>query len=122
MSAKDAEKALKELNLKASFSGSEESVTAQIPAAGQSVPGGSEILVYLGEPSQVRTVKVPDFTGMTRQQASAAAGSLGLYILVSGNGDISPSVTVTAQSIPAGTEAKTGDTIQLRFTDTGARD
>ena len=122
MSVKDAEKTLKELNLKASFSGSEEVVTAQIPAAGQSVPGSSEILVYLGEPSQVRTVTVPDFTGMTRQQASAAAGSLGLYILVSGNGDISPSVTVTDQSIPAGAEAKTGDTIQLRFTDTGARD
>ena len=122
MSAKEAEKALKALNLKASFSGSEEAVTDQIPAAGQSVPGGSEILVYLGQMGQVRTVTVPDFSGMTRQQASAAAGSLGLYILVSGNTDTSPSVTVTAQSVPAGTQAQTGDTIQLEFTDTGARD
>ena len=65
---------------------------------------------------------MPDLVGMTRQQASDAAGALGLYILVTGNQEVSTRVVATAQSIPAGEMAPAGTTIQLEFTDTGARD
>ena len=104
------------------LSGSGETVTGQIPAAGQTVPGGSQILLYLGEPAPDTPVTVPDFYGMTRQQASDAAGALGLYILVSGNQEISTAVTVTAQNIPAGTSVSPGTTVKLEFTDTKAAD
>jgi beta-lactam-binding protein with PASTA domain len=67
-------------------------------------------------------VTVPDFTGMHRQQAAEAAGKMGLYLLITGNGDISPKVTVTAQNIPAQTQVPAGTTITLEFTDTTARD
>ena len=67
-------------------------------------------------------VQVPDFTGMNRAQAAAAAGELGLYVLMTGNDGISAKVVVTSQKIPAGTEVPTGTTIQLEFTDTEARD
>ena len=102
--------------------GDGETVTAQIPAAGESLPGGSQVILYFGEPPETRTVTVPDFTGMTRQQASDAAGKLGLYILVSGNMDIAPSVIVSWQKVSAGTQLPAGSTIELRFTDMTAAD
>ena len=118
----ETEKLLKGQSLTAVFSGEGNTVTGQIPAVGQSVPGGSQVLVYLGEAVPERTVEVPDFTGMNRQQATAEAGKLGLYILVTGNSEISATVVATKQSIPAGEQVAAGTTIQLEFTDTGARD
>ena len=121
-SQKDAEKYLKSVTLSAKIVGTGETVTDQLPAPGEAVPGGSQVLLYLGENAQRRTVVVPDFSGMNRAEASEAAGSLGLYILVTGNTDIAPGIIVTAQDIPAGTELDTGSTITLEFTDTTFRD
>ena len=122
LTAQDAERKLKDMGLQAKFSGTGETVTGQIPAAGQTVPGGSEVLLYLEQVPETAQVRVPDFTGMNRQQAADAAGALGLYVLVSGNADVSPEVTVTAQSIPKDTQVPAGTTITLEFTDTTARD
>ena len=122
MTRQEAEKLLKDQSLSAVCSGDGETVTGQIPAAGQTVPGCSQVLLYLGEEAPVRTVEVPDFSGMNRQQATDAAGKLGLYILVTGNDGISPDVVATAQDIPAGQRVSAGTTIELNFTDTGARD
>lgn len=122
LTAQDAERKLKDMGLTAKFSGTGEMVTGQIPAAGQTVPGGSEVLLYLGQVPETAQVSVPDFTGMNRQQATDAAGALGLYVLVSGNGEVSSDVTVTAQSIPKDTQVPAGTTITLEFTDTTARD
>ena len=122
LTLKEAQKLLKEQSLSAETVGSGETVTGQIPAAGESVPGGSEIILYFGEKPEEQTVKIPDFMGMNRQQASDAAGNLGIYILVSGNNEISTQVVVTAQNIPAGTEVTVGSTIRLEFADTGVSD
>jgi beta-lactam-binding protein with PASTA domain len=86
------------------------------------VPGGSQVLLYFGEEPERASVAVPDFTGMNRQQAVDAAGAIGLYILVTGNDEISPRVTVTGQDIPAGTLVAVGTTIKLNFADTKAAD
>ena len=118
----EAARKLKQLGLVPEFQGTGETVTSQIPAPGQSIPGGSEVLLYLGEEPESCMVTVPDFTGMHRQQAAEAAGKLGLYLLVTGNTDISPKVTVTAQSIPKETQVPSGTTITLEFTDATARD
>ena len=121
-SQKDAEKYLKSASLSAIIIGQGDTVTGQIPGPGESVPGGSQVLLYLGEEPERGTVAVPDFSGMNRAQAEEAAGKLGLYILVTGNTEISPNVTVAAQDIPAGTELPFGSTITLHFTDTTSRD
>ena len=121
-SQKDAEKYLKSASLSAIIIGQGDTVTGQIPGPGESIPGGSQVLLYLGEEPEQTTVKVPDFAGMNRAQAEEAAGKLGLYILVTGNTEISPNVTVAAQDIPAGTELPFGSTITLHFTDNTARD
>ena len=122
LTGKDAASKLKRMGLTAQFVGTGETVTAQIPEPGQVVPGGSQVLLYLGQTPAEETVEVPDFAGMNRQQASDAAGKLGLYVLVTGNDEVSMQVIVTAQSVPKGEKVPVGTTITLEFTDTAARD
>ena len=122
MTRKETQVLLKEQGLTALMEGDGETVTAQIPAVGQGVPGNSQVILYFGDIPAERSVTVPDFTGMTRQQANDAAGALGLYILVTGNTDMLPSVVVTSQSKPENSVVPVGTTIQLKFTDTGAAD
>ena len=122
MTPKEAEKLLKKNYLTIRTVGTGDTITGQIPAAGEEVSGGSQVLVYLGGTPPEQTVQVPDFKGMTRQQASDTAVSLGLYILVAGNNELSPSVTVTAQSIAPGQTVRVGTTIRLEFADTRAND
>ena len=122
LTGSEAEKLLKERFITAQLIGTGETVTGQIPAAGESVPGGSEILLYLGEAVSRQEVEVPNFSGMNRAQAEQTAGKLGLYIQATGNSELSPAVTVTEQSIPPKTKTAIGTTVTLKFTDTGARD
>ena len=122
LTAKEAQAALKEQGLTALMEGDEETVTAQIPAVGQTLPGGSQVILYFGEDPKITMTEVPDFTGMNRQQASDLAGQSGLYILVKGNTDLSKTVVVTAQSKTKETQVPVGTTIELEFTDTGVKD
>jgi stage V sporulation protein D (sporulation-specific penicillin-binding protein) len=122
LTAKEAEALLKKQGLSAQMTGSAETVTAQIPAAGSSLPGGSQVILYFGDEPAERFVTVPDFTGMNRQQASDEAGKKGLYILVQGNPELLPTVTVTAQSHEKGRQVPAGTTIRLTFTDTSTTD
>jgi len=117
---KEAEKRMKAMGITAQTVGTGETVTAQIPMAGNVIPGNSQMLLYLGEQPDTRQVAVPDFIGMTRQQASDAAGRLGLYILVTGNDGMD--AVVTGQSEPKDTQVPVGTTIKLTFADTKAAD
>ena len=120
MTLTEAQKQLKDLGLTAQIIGTGKTVAGQIPAPGNTVPGNSQILLYTDEIPPVELVKVPDFAGMNRQQASDAAGLLGLYILVTGNNGME--AIVTGQSTPKDTEVPVGTTIKLEFTDTKAAD
>ena len=122
LTAKDAQMQLKTEGLSAQFSGDGETVTGQIPSPGTEVPLGSELLLYLGEEPRERQVNVPDFLGLTRQQASDLAGQNGLYIQVNGNTGLETTVVVTAQSVSKDTPVPVGTTITLEFTDLQAHD
>ena len=113
---------IKDHGLECIMIGSEERVTAQIPAAGQPVSGNGQVILYLGEALPEETVTVPDFSGMNRQQASDTALSLGLNILVTGNTDLAGTVVVTGQSEAKNTRVPVGTIITLTFTDTKAAD
>ena len=117
-----AQKRLKELGLEGVFSGDAETVTGQIPAAGQQVSGGNQVLIYLGKETASQPVKMPDFRGMHRQQAWDTAGKLGLHIISRGNTDLLPTVIISFQDIPPGTEVTPGTTVTLTFTDTAHSD
>ena len=118
----EAEKILKEQNLTAVVLGKEETVTAQLPAAGESVFSGSQVILYCGESTDDTEVAVPDFAGMNRQQASQAAVDAGLCILVTGNTSVDNHVVVIGQSIAAGSQVVPGTTVELRFADIKATD
>ena len=122
LAPKEAEKALKALGFTARFQGAGEQVLGQIPAAGQSLPGGSQMLLYLQDPEQPGQVTVPDFLGKTRQQASDLAGQLGLYILPAGNPGVSPKITAIAQDPQPGSQVEAGGTITISFADQSADD
>ena len=122
LTAKEAEKLLKEKSLTVRTIGTGETITGQIPAAGQTISGNSQVLIYLGEEPPAENITVPNFIGMNRQQAGDAAAQLGLYILVAGNTDLKPNITVTAQSIAPGDTVAIGTTIRLEFADTKVAD
>ena len=122
LTAKEAQTRLEALGFTAAFVGEEENVTAQIPAPGTSIPYGSQVLLYLGETAGKTMVTVPDFLGMTRQQASDTAGKLGLYIQAAGNTGLESHIIVTAQSVEKNSQVPAGTTIRLEFTDQTARD
>ena len=121
MTPEQVQEELAALGLEAEFSGEGQQVTGQIPAAGQSVPGNGQVLLYLGE-TQMQMVTVPDFVGLDRQRAEEAAEELGLNILITGNGSYEETVQVVKQSVPPGTETELGTTIQLELIDIQARD
>lgn len=118
----EATNTLKELGLSCDLRGQGETVTAQIPEAGQSVPAGSQVIAYFSDEPESRTAVVPDFIGMNRGQASDAAGKAGLYIIASGNDGVAPQIKVTAQSEPKNTQVPAGTTIRLQFADMQAAD
>ncbi len=122
LTVSQAQQQLEKMGLAVKIQGDGENVIAQIPDAGQSLPGGSEVLLYSDSMPAEEMVTVPDFSGLNRQQASDLAGSLGLYILVSGNSNIDVKVVVTEQSEPPQTQVPLGTTIRLVFTDTQAKD
>ena len=122
LTLKEARALVKEQKLTVTSLGEGETITAQLPAAGEQVLPGSEVLVYLADADGERMVTVPDFTGMNRQQASRAAGKLGLFVNATGNQEESPQVTVCGQKESAGTELPVGSAVTLQFADSTARD
>ena len=120
LTAKEAEKKLKSMGLSYQAIGDGETVTGQIPEAGNTVPGGSQVLLYFGEPTPTEMVKVPDFNGMNRQQAADLAAQLGLYILVGGNTSLKTTVKAAIQDLAPGTEVSIGTTVKIEFIDTKA--
>ena len=122
LTLKEARALVKEQKLTVTSLGEGETITAQLPAAGEPVLPGSEVLVYLADADGERMVTVPDFTGMNRQQASRAAGKLGLFVNATGNQEESSQVTVCGQKEPAGTELPVGSAVTLQFADSTARD
>ena len=122
LTAQEAEKQLRQLGLTPRFLGEADKVSGQIPGAGQQIPGGSQVLLYLGQVPETRMVMVPDFVGMNRQQAEDTAGGLGLYILPAGNPEAAPNVKAIEQSISKDTSVPAGTVITLTFTDPLAKD
>ena len=91
-------------------------VTAQVPAAGVSIPGGSTVILYLGDAKPEQEVEVPDVDGLNPNQAKERLESAGLFLRAAGVSDYSdPAVTASSQSIEAGTTVKIGTVVDVRF-------
>ena len=123
LTREEAEKSLQEDHLQAKFVGEGETVTDQIPSPGAEVPGNSTVLIYLGEEKPTDLVTVPDLTGLTQYEAEITISNIGgLYLQVRGSTSQSGFVSVSAQSVPAGTEVERGTTVTVELTDASAQD
>ena len=122
MTEAEASAALSDRSLTYRVVGDGATVTGMIPAAGASVPGASEIILYMGSEVPTDRVTVPDFTGMSVSQANQAASDSGLYILAKGTNTTGSNVSVTYQDVAAGSQVERGTMITVEFTDHSAQD
>lgn len=91
-------------------------VTSQVPAAGVSIPGGSTVILYLGEEVPDGQVEVPDLSGMTPTEAKNKLEELGLFLRATGVADYTDSgITAISQSIETGTPVSLGTVVEVRF-------
>lgn len=117
LDTKEAEEKLKELGLYAVYE-CEEAVTLQVPAAGQSVPYGSSVLLYTGfegggeEPDAPYMVEMPNLIGMSPIQAYDALKQLGLTMQ---SEPADPYGEVYAQSVYAHQLVEYGSTVIVYF-------
>lgn len=96
--------------------GSGNMVTGQIPAQGVSIPGGSTVILYLGEEPDTELVEAPSLTGLTATEAKSKLEEMGLFLRAVGVVDYSDSdVKASEQVIAAGTMVKPGTVIEVRF-------
>ncbi|MGN0985018.1 MAG: penicillin-binding transpeptidase domain-containing protein [Candidatus Enterenecus sp.] len=91
-------------------------VTAQVPAAGVSIPGSSNVILYLGDEAPAEEVEVPDVRGLTISAAKEKLENLGLFLRSTGvSSSVSADVTADSQSIEPGTMVSPGTVVEVRF-------
>ena len=117
LSADEAEEKLSECGLFAVFQ-SKDAITAQVPAAGETVVKGSDVLLYTGknveeeEDFPKQYVNVPDLKGKTPLEVYNALEALGL-VLETETDD--PSGRAYAQNISPGAAVEVGRSIKVYF-------
>lgn len=99
--------------LKVKFVGTGDTVVKTVPAAGNKIPQGGTLIIYLDD-SATQTVAMPKLTGLTPAQASAAAGALGINIHMTGDSTTKTAQAVS-QSIAAGTQVSVGTVVSVVF-------
>ena len=121
MTEYEASAVLKDKNLSYRRVGEGATITGQIPAAGSTIPGLSEMVLYFGAEVPVDLVTVPDFTDWSLYDANILASNNGLYLLVAGVNRGADeriyNVRASHQDIAAGTQVPRGTTITVEFTD-----
>ena len=116
MTLDQAKEALNEKNLKFRTIGSGEVVSRQVPAARASIPGGSTVILYLGDAAPEASAAVPDVTGMTYEGAKNALEKAGFFMRASGVSTYySNSTTAEHQSVTGGDMAAVGTVVDVRF-------
>ncbi len=115
ISAADAMKVLEKKKLSGRTVGSGDVVTAQVPEQGTSIPGGSTVILYLGEQPQ-ETGIIPDVTGQGYEAAKKELEAAGFFMRASGASTYySTASKAQSQSVAAGEQAVLGTVVDVRF-------
>lgn len=103
-------------NLKYRTVGEGDTVKAQVPAAGSSIPGGSTVVLYLGDTAPEETGTVPDVTGLTYEAAKSRLENAGFFMRASGvSVYYGNTTTANSQSVAGGETAAIGTVINVGF-------
>lgn len=92
--------------------GDDEIISIQVPQVGASMPKDGMVALYTTDYQDVEMVKVPDFTGMSLEDAKLEAEYAGLQVTVQGS---MTSGYVSTQDRVAGEEVKQGTIITISF-------
>ncbi len=122
MTAGEAREALEEKGLSFRRQGDGEQVTDQVPAAGATLPGGSETVLYFGTEQPGAAVTVPDVIGKDAETANRLLTDQGLYMKIIGATGSENTIAATAQTPGAGETALPGTVVEVEFSDLSARD
>lgn len=117
MSVWDAKKQLINLGLSVSVHGDGGTVTNQLPSKGSMVCEGDTVTIYTEAVAEVK-VEMPDFKGMTRQEALNKANELKLNATLSGGGasnEVTDDMLCVSQSTPPGTLVVQNSAVTLGF-------
>lgn len=115
-SLSDAESELKKKNLKFRTIGQGDTVSRQVPSSGTSIPGGSTVILYLGDAAPEESTAVPDVTGMTYEGAKNALEKAGFFMRASGVSTYyGNTTTAERQSVAGGDVAAIGTVVDVRF-------
>ena len=107
---------LQESGFAAKVLGSGDSVVEQYPAAGQTMPRGSTVLLYTEEGMELLATQVPAIDGQSLTQVQASLQQAGLNLQAVGAVQSEAAVAVS-QSLPAGESAVMGTAVTVEFRD-----
>ncbi len=113
----EAGKTLQEKGLKYRTVGKGLTVQSQVPAERASIPGGSTVILYLGNEKPPESATVPSVMGLTYENARATLENAGFFMRASGVSTYYSNTTLaTGQSLEYGTVADLGTVVDVQFT------
>ena len=116
MTVADAASALEKKNLKYRTVGEGDTVTSQVPAAASAVPGGSTVVLYLGDAVPEESGTVPNVVGLSYEAARNKLEEAGFFMRASGVSTYySNTTTASSQSVEGGTAAAIGTVVDVQF-------
>lgn len=113
----EAAKRVQDAGLRYRSIGSGDTVTDQLPAAGQSIARGTEIILYLGAKPSEELEVLPDLSGLSYEEARDTLSYYGLYLRTLSPIGESGEQRVGAQSMQAGTQLAHGSVVTVTLID-----
>lgn len=113
----EAKKTLEENNLNFVVVGDDSTVTRQCPSGADTIPNGGTVYLYTDD-SEKQTVIVPNFNGLTVNEAKNLASSSNLNIQIAGNSMSSGTVVAYRQSEETQAKVEKGTVVTVTFKNT----
>ena len=113
----EAKKTLEENNLNFVVVGDDSTVTRQCPSGADTIPNGGAVYLYTDD-SEKQTVNVPNFSGLTVNEAKDLASSSNLNIQIAGNSMSSGTVVAYRQSEETQAKVEKGTVVTVTFKNT----
>lgn len=113
----EAKKTLEENNLNFVVVGDDSTVTRQCPSGADTIPNGGTVYLYTDD-SEKQTVNVPNFSGLTVNEAKDLASSSNLNIQIAGNSMSSGTVVAYRQSEETQANVEKGTVVTVTFKNT----
>lgn len=113
----EAKKTLEENNLNFVVVGDDSTITRQCPSGADTIPNGGTVYLYTDD-SEKQTVNVPNFSGLTVNEAKDLASSSNLNIQIAGNSMSSGTVVAYRQSEETQAKVEKGTVVTVTLKNT----